>query len=86
MVTFLIAGFVRPIVKSSSLALAALGALLSLAGATFTLQGYGVVGPGSSFMFQNTTWVYVGSVVLAVGLLIIAGVVYASRSARSASD
>jgi hypothetical protein len=49
--------------------------LFALAGFVFTLQGLGIVGPASSFMFQNTAWVYQGlAVFLLGGLLILAGV------------
>jgi hypothetical protein len=51
------------------------GALLALAGLAFTLQGEGIVGPASSFMFQSATWVYQGVAVLILGLLLlVAGV------------
>jgi hypothetical protein len=51
------------------------GALLALAGLTFTLQGEGIVGPASSSMFQSATWVYQGVAVLILGLLLlVAGV------------
>jgi uncharacterized membrane protein (DUF4010 family) len=56
--------------KSGSIALFIVGLLLFLAGLTFTLQGYGLVGPSSSAMFQNKTWIYIGSFVLVLGLLI----------------
>jgi drug/metabolite transporter (DMT)-like permease len=45
------------------------GILLTLAGVVFILQGYGDVGPQSSFMFSNPTWVYQGVVVAVIGLL-----------------
>ena len=51
------------------------GILFALAGFVFTLQGLGIVGPTSSFMFQNTAWVYQGlALFLLGGLLILAGV------------
>jgi hypothetical protein len=51
------------------------GILFALAGFVFTLQGLGIVGPTSSFMFQNAAWVYQGlAVFLLGGLLILAGV------------
>jgi len=40
-----------------------------LAGFVFVLQGMGIVGPDSSFMFNNPTWIYQGVAVMAVGLL-----------------
>jgi hypothetical protein len=46
------------------------GVLLALAGFIFTLQGLGIVGPTSSFMFQSTTWVYQGLVAFFLGMLL----------------
>jgi len=47
------------------------GALLALAGFTFTLQGLGIVGPKSSFMYQSTPWIVQGLAVFIVGILVI---------------
>jgi len=47
------------------------GVLLALAGFTFTLQGLGIVGPQSSFMYGSTNWIVQGIAVFVVGLLII---------------
>jgi len=49
--------------------LVAVGVLVSLAGAVFTLQGLGIVGPTSSFMYQSLTWVYDGLAVFGIGVL-----------------
>jgi hypothetical protein len=49
------------------------GILVALAGAVFTLQGLGMVGPHSSFMFQSTTWIYDGLVFFILGLLLTLG-------------
>jgi len=46
-----------------------IGILLALAGAVFTLQGYGVIGPQSSLMFDSPTWIYQGVAVALIGLL-----------------
>lgn len=68
-------------VKPLRLALFVVGLILFLAGLTFALQGYGVIGPGSSFMFENRTWVYTGSTILVIGfLLVCAGVYLRNRS------
>ncbi len=56
-----------------------LGALAALSGFIFTLQGLGIVGPSSSFMFQNPSWIAYGLVFLAVGLAMI-GIGYKFRS------
>jgi len=47
------------------------GILVALAGLTFTLQGLGMVGPPSSFMFQSGVWVEDGLVVFILGILLI---------------
>jgi len=59
------------------------GMLLALAGLVFTLQGLGIVGPTSSFMFQSTAWIYDGLAVLVVGLLLTVGGVWRARPKTS---
>jgi hypothetical protein len=59
------------------------GILLALAGLVFTLQGLGIVGPKSSFMFQSTAWIYDGLAVLLVGLLLTVGGAWRSRPRTS---
>ncbi|HEX6474863.1 MAG TPA: hypothetical protein VF114_07225 [Candidatus Limnocylindria bacterium] len=46
------------------------GVLAILAGAVWTLQGIGVL-PGS-FMSSNTTWVVIGLVTAALGVVLVA--------------
>ena len=55
--------------RGSRIALLVFGVLLSLAGATFALQGMGDLGTGS-FMDSNPTWIYAGSFLLIVGLVL----------------
>jgi hypothetical protein len=55
------------------------GVLLALAGFVFTLQGLGIVGPRSSFMFQSTAWIYDGLAILLVGVLLTVGGVFRPR-------
>lgn len=55
------------------------GILLALAGFVFTLQGLGVVGPTSSFMFNATAWIYQGLAVFFLGALLTAGGMWKSR-------
>jgi hypothetical protein len=57
--------------------------LLALAGLVFTLQGLGIVGPTSSFMFQSTTWIYEGLAVFFVGLLLTVGSLWKGRPKTS---
>jgi hypothetical protein len=59
------------------------GILLALAGFVFTLQGLGIVGPTSSFMFQSTTWIYEGLAVFFVGLLLTLGGLWKRRPKAS---
>ena len=54
------------------------GVLLQLAGLVFVLQGMGIVGPDSSFMFNNPTWIYQGVAVIVVGALAFGGGLYLS--------
>jgi hypothetical protein len=61
-----------------------LGALFFLAGLIFMLQGYGIVGPNSSFMFKNPTWIYQGILILVVGLALV-GIGVASRPRQSSN-
>ena len=55
------------------------GILLALAGVVFTLQGLGVVGPTSSFMFQSTTWIIYGLASFFVGLLMAVAGLWTNR-------
>jgi len=48
-----------------------LGALFAVSGLIFTLQGLGIVGPGTSFMFKSTTWIYQGILIFVGGLVLI---------------
>ena len=58
-------------VVSSSLLF--VGLLVVLAGVVFTLQGLGIVGPPTSFMYQNGQWIYGGSAMVVIGSLIFLG-------------
>jgi hypothetical protein len=59
----------------------AVGVLLVLFGALFTLQGVGVV--SGSFMSNTTTWSILGPVIVVVGL----GLIYrGTRPARGPDD
>lgn len=41
---------------------------MTLGGTVFTLQGYGVLGPSSSFMVNNADWIRNGLVIASGGL------------------
>ncbi len=47
-----------------------IGILLALSRGTFALQEAGMLG-GGSFMDNNATWIYIGSFLLLIGLLMI---------------
>jgi hypothetical protein len=59
------------------------GILFALAGFVFTLQGLGVVGPTSSFMFRSNAWVIQGSAVFLIGLLLTLGGIWMRRPKKS---
>ncbi len=63
-----------------------IGALFFLSGLVFTLQGLGIVGPTSSFMFKSQTWIDNGVGVLVLGIVLLAiGLFLRSRSAKSSA-
>ena len=41
-----------------------------IAGIIFTLQSNSIVGPTSSFMYQNPEWTINGYVIIAIGIII----------------
>jgi len=55
-------------VNSRRLAPAIVGVILVLMGTVFALQGANVIG-GSALMSGNTTYIYVGAVVVIIGLI-----------------
>ena len=59
--------------------LTAVGALLTIAGVIWALQGFGVI--GGSFMSGNSVWAIVGPVVALAGLVAVAVGVLRARSA-----
>lgn len=50
-----------------------------MAGVVFILQGMGIVGPESSFMYNNPTWIYQGTAAAIIGLVIVLAGVFLSR-------
>jgi hypothetical protein len=59
------------------------GILIALAGFVFILQGNGIVGPTSSFMYQSSTWIYYWIVFFLLGLLLIVGGLWKRRPKTS---
>ncbi|MHB1909410.1 MAG: hypothetical protein ACYCQJ_11155 [Nitrososphaerales archaeon] len=57
--------------KPSKIAILVFGIFLALAGGTFALQGLGDLGTGS-FMDSNPSWIYIGSFLLVIGLVLVA--------------
>jgi len=57
--------------KPAKIGTIAVGIVLVLLGTAFALQGDGIIG-GSSLMDNNSNFVYIGSLVAVVGLVIIA--------------
>ena len=70
--------------KSSAIALMVLGIIVALAGLTFTLQGFGMVGPVGGLMYNNPTWVTQGSLTFVIGLVLIAGAYFLNRQRAAA--
>jgi len=58
----------------------AVGVILAILGTIFSLQGVGIVG-GSSLMDGNSLFIYVGSLIAVVGLVLVALGLRAPRQA-----
>ena len=53
-----------------------IGALASIFGVIFHLQGQSIVGPESSFMYSNPEWITYGTQITITGaILIVAGII-----------
>ena len=50
-----------------------IGAIITIFGGIFHLQGQSVIGPESSFMYANPEWISYGIQILFLGLFIIGG-------------
>jgi hypothetical protein len=46
-----------------------IGLILIIAGIVFTMQSKSIVGPSSSFMYQNPEWTVNGYVIIAIGTI-----------------
>jgi len=60
-----------------------IGALFFLSGLVFTLQGLGIVGPTSSFMFRSQAWIDNGISILAAGIILLGIAFYFRWKTRS---
>ena len=47
-----------------------IGLILIIAGIVFTMQSKSIVGPSSSFMYQNPEWTVNGYVIIAIGTIV----------------
>ena len=47
------------------------GIVIAIFGIIFGLQGYGVVGPEQSFMYQSSEWVNNGNYIAMFGVIIV---------------
>jgi uncharacterized membrane protein len=48
------------------------GIIVVIMGVIFSLQSKSVVGPASSFMYDNPEWAINGSIIIAIGIVITA--------------
>ena len=56
--------------KNTGKYLIILGVIIVIAGIIFTIQSKSIVGPTSSFMYQNPEWTINGYVIIAIGTII----------------
>jgi len=47
------------------------GVIVLIAGIIFHLQGLGIVGPESSFMYSNPKWITYGQEIAIIGIIIL---------------
>lgn len=57
--------------KNTGKYLIIIGIIMIIAGLIFTLQSNSIVGPSSSFMYQNPEWTINGYIIIAIGTIII---------------
>ena len=63
-----------------------IGLMLIIAGIVFTMQSKSIVGPSSSFMYQNPEWTINGYVIIAIGTIIsIFGIVIWQSGTKKSS-
>ena len=60
-----------------------LGVIVSIFGGIFHLQGQGVIGPQSSFMYSNPSWITYGIQIATVGISIIVISIVVKKLSRS---
>ncbi len=60
-----------------------LGIIVSIFGIIFHLQGQAVIGPQSSFMYSNPSWITYGIQIAIIGISIIAMSIVVKKLSRS---
>ena len=60
------------------------GIILAISGIIFSLQSKSIVGPASSFMYNNPEWTINGSIIVAIGIIAIAtgGLIFIMNRSR----
>lgn len=56
--------------KSTGLTIIVAGIIILIMGVIFSLQSKSVVGPTSSFMYDNPEWTVNGSIIIGIGIVI----------------
>jgi hypothetical protein len=64
--------------RSTGLTIIIIGIIIVVMGVIFSLQSQSVVGPSSSFMYDNPEWSVNGSIIIGVGIIVdvIGGLVF----------
>lgn len=58
------------------------GIILIASGIIFTIQSYSIIGPSSSFMYNNPEWTNNGFVIIVIGIIIVIIGIYYSKSRK----
>ena len=61
----------------------AVGAIIFGFGTLFHFQGYGVIGPESSFMYSNPEWITYGQVISILGIAVMGIAIFLKFSKKS---
>jgi multisubunit Na+/H+ antiporter MnhB subunit len=56
--------------RSTGLTIIIIGIIIVVMGVIFSLQSQSVVGPSSSFMYDNPEWSVNGSIIIGVGIIV----------------
>jgi uncharacterized membrane protein len=73
--------------RSIGLTIIVVGIIILIMGVIFSLQSKAVVGPASSFMYDNPDWSVNGSIVIGIGIAVaLVGGLLQFRTIRSKSN